>query len=336
MSWSPNGEHLAVAAGPASSAAERQTAQIFTGDGTLVMSLQGPDELLWLDDSRLIVSSWIRRPTPGGNAWELVVDTSGHIRSSSVLVPLAGDDQIPLDVDLGGGLSNGQGAVAIDACPECDSDHPQFAVWTPSGPLSPPRSGRATRWSADGRKLLLEHPIEGGPAAKRWPEIVTWPDLDNYFADQNGGRLAPDVGWTKHAYVDDGELVIVELNSGKETRFPAEASGLVVWDFMGRVLVDDYDSSSVFAYDVGGNLVESWPHVGNWIAASVDGMTVVSWFFDQITGPNPLAVWRMGVLSDLTLPGRMVSRSPLLSDDGERLAIVVSLDGRDVILSHAW
>ena len=335
MSWSPNGEHLAVAAGPASGAAASQMVQIFTGDGALVMRLQGADELLWLDDSRFVVSTWNRRPTPGGNDWEIAVDRSGHIPASSVLITLTGDDEMPLDVDLGGGLSNGQGAVAIKVCPDCDADDPQFSVWTPSGSLSSPRSGSARRWSGDGTKLWLEHPTEEGPAARRWPEIVTWPDLETYYSDEEGGGLVPDVGWTKHAYVGDGEVVIVDLESGAETRFPAEAYGLVVWDFMGRVLVDDYDSASVYVYDVQGNLVESWPQVGNWLTASVDGTTVVSWYFDQRSGPNPLSVWRMGVLSELILPGRMVSRSPLLSADGSRLAVIVSLDGRDVILSHA-
>ncbi len=306
---------------------------VYSRDGSVLTTIGGADEAVWLDAAHFIVSSWHRRPGPVDAGSEVVIGPGGHPEATSFLVPVDGLEAEELEVGLAGAVSNGTGVLAITTCRACQGANAMFRAWTLEAGLSDQQPGDPTSWSISGDRLLLEHPLGEGPTSDRWMEIVTWPEFQHYYgsrADTNAFVLDPN--WQKRATWAGDVANIIVLPSGETvSTFTAPLTGTAVWDASDRLLIAEYSTASAVAYNMSGDRVAAWDDIGQQVMTSPDGSTMAWWHFDD-GSRHDLNLIRGDEFQRVELPGPLDQLR--LSPDGLSIVAVVFVgDMFSVLLS---
>lgn len=328
IQWSPDSRHFLVP--HRGEFGDGRRVGLFANDGSLIRSYAGFAEVVWLDSERLVLSKGLydernnRLRTP-----------SGHERSASFLASLSSPDIEELEADLGFAKSNGHGALAV-GCLDCSSDPHRTRVWSDDGSLSKAFTGYPLRWSMDGTRLLLEHPVDPVPYTRRWPEIRAWPGMRRVWADRSSGGILLDPNWQRFAQYDEGRgpqddgvtVEITQFATGEQVTFTAEASGLAAWDAGGRLVIVDYDSKDAFVYAGDGALLDIWEDVGDDVTASLNGSTLAFWYsntFEDQVESRTITLARGGHLIELIAPAPFDTGfgATHISPDGRHVAILV-------------
>lgn len=334
LRWSTTGQYLAVAYGPPAGSSAAQRVGIYTANGDFVQLIEGADDLVWLSDHSFVVTSFERRRDASG-LYEVVATCGGGFRGQSDLMSIGDPTRQALDVDLGLGVASQTGAVAFHSTSACDPLRPQTAIWTPeTGDVSPRVDGHAMQWSPDGTRLLVVHPVSTNPSTQRWPEVVSWPELDTVYSDGDRDGFTPNGDWTATAYGDDPAVDIVPLDGGEATSFFAQSGGGIAWDSAGNVLVDDFATGSVSIYRTDGSPVDHLDSVGDSIAYSADATLAVAWYSAQPDLVNDLTLIQSGHAERLRILGQMTSFRPVLAPNGAGVACIASVDKRETLLVH--
>jgi len=326
LAWSPNGRHILIARHQTNGPPQNQFVDVFDLNGDLVQTFQGYDEAVWLDDQQLVLTTWVRGP--GGS---ISYGKNGQPPASSLIVTLGGQP-VPIEQNLADGVSSGHGAIAFRT-------QKGTAVWTPDGHVTKSLSGYPARWSRDGTRLLIEHPIGDRPG-NEWPEIVDWPGLDDIAAHEaiqysvGGGDINMDLTMSATWRWGAGDrslkdATFIDLASGKETRFDLSGPlGRTAWG-QDELMATTYPGSDATAYAVDGSIAGHWPNVGSEVYSSADGSTFV--FLDD-EGPSPeeFNLLRNSTVEPMTSPSQLVSGAYgfKLSPDGSRL-VIVCISGRN-------
>jgi hypothetical protein len=305
-SWSPDGKWLAVWDEFVSG--QTQDLRLLDRAGNPVRSLDG-DRLVWLNATQFVLSR-------ASSSFLGSVD-------STVVTPIA--STIPA-----GALSNNHGAVAITTVQPLDPAKTSFVVWTQAG-TSRVVIGEPEAWSPDGTKLAVWHstappgPLGIGYQATGWVEVLSWPDL------RSVGSLKSDSFVPQTSFDPSGRYLlafhlglagfsILDLATG-QTVGPSGVTGSPAWDNSGNLLVSATDGS-VTTYPISGVPATTQAGVGDGIASSTDGSTVVLYFSqDYSPNPRPIALIRNGVSRRIVVPGGLES-APVISPDGSGIVVV--------------
>ncbi len=303
-SWSPDGNWLVV--WEEYSGTVVQGMRLLDGTGNLVRSLDG-DSFLWLDATQFVLSK----------------DRSSFLGSvgSTVLTPL--EATFPAGV-----LSNNHGAVAVTTVQPLDPAKTSFVVWTQAG-TSRVVVGQPEAWSPDGTRLAVWHST--APAGPRgigsqdigWVEVLSWPDLRSVasikddllvsvgisFNSSSRYLLLPRVGFA-------GSLIF-DLATARTVG----ASGIDgVWVGSSDLLVTATDGSAT-TYPISGGPATTQIGVGDSVASSTDGSTIVMYFSqDYSSNPRPITLIRNGVARSIAVPGGLES-GPAIAPDGSGVMI---------------
>ena len=147
LDWSPNGQVLAASA--LSQEDGEGQIHLFDRTGHPIGAVPGWSAA-WIDDYDLVTAERNADGT-GDSAWRWSIDAT----SSDFLDPATGF------------LSNGRGAVALATPSTADIFDRSFRIWTSQGGLGAVLPGQPVAWSADGRRLAVEH--QAGTAAGPGP-----------------------------------------------------------------------------------------------------------------------------------------------------------------------
>jgi hypothetical protein len=306
-SWSADGRWLAVWERLSSGAT--QDLRLLDSSGNLVRSLDG-DRLVWLDGTQFVLSG-------ASSSFLGAVD-------STVLTPIA--VTFPADA-----LSNNHGAVALTTANPSDTAKTSFVVWTQAG-TSRVVVGEPEAWSLDGTKLAVWHstappgPLGVGYQTTGWVEVLSWPDL------RSVGSLKSDSFVPQPTSFDPSGRYLLASRLGlagfsildlatDQTVGPSGVTGPPVWDRASDLLVPAADGS-VTTYPISGGPATTQAGVGDNVASSTDGSTIVMYFrADYSQNPKPITLIRNGVSRTITVPGGLES-DPVVAPDGSGVVIV--------------
>jgi hypothetical protein len=243
LEWSPDGQILAAAA--LSQEDGEGQIHLFDRTGHPIGALPGW-AAAWIDDHDLMTAE---RNADGASdsSWRWSVDAK-----SSELV----------DPATGGFLSNGRGSVAFARSSAADIFDITFRMWTSQDGLGAVLPGQPAAWSADGRKLAVQHdaataaaPSQGGVTLTAggvpptWLEVLDGSTLRRVAAfpkDAFDGRttiLFDPTGTFVAAFsfvFDLAHTTVVNLPTGDEA---------VAWAADGRLLVASTVNDAIYAWD---------------------------------------------------------------------------------------
>ncbi len=306
-SWSPDGKWLAVWNEFVSG--QTRDLRLLDRAGNPVRSLDG-DRLVWLNDTQFVLSR-------ASSSFLASVD-------STVVTPIA--STIPA-----GALSNNHGAVALTTVQPLDPAETSFVVWTQAG-TSRVVIGEPEAWSPDGTRLAIWHST--APAGPRgigsqdtgWVEVLSWPDLRSVASLKDDLLVSPHISFDPSSRyvllprIGLSGFLILDLASGR-TVGPSGVTGPASWDSAGDVLVAAADGS-VTTYPISGGPATRQDGVGDSVASSTDGSTVVLYFWgDYSQNPRTITLIRNGVPRAISVPGGIES-APVISPDGSGVVIV--------------
>jgi hypothetical protein len=305
-SWSPDGKWLAVWDEFGSGAT--QDLRLLDRAGNPVRSLDG-DRVAWLDATRFVL-------------WRASSSFLGSV-DSTVLTPTA--VTFPADA-----LANNHGAAAITTVQPLDPAKTSFVVWTQAG-TSREVIGEPEAWSPDGTRLAVWHstappgPLGIGYLATGWVEVLSWPDLRSVASLKNDSFVRQSSFDPSGRYLLAFRLglagfSILDLATG-QTVGPSGVTGSPVWDSSSDLLVAASDGS-VTTYPISGGPAKTQAGLGDGIASSTDGSTIVMYFSqDYSPNPRPITLIRNGVSRAISVPGGLES-APVLAPDGSGVVIV--------------
>jgi hypothetical protein len=306
-SWSPDGKWLAV--WDAFVSGQTQDLRLLDSASNPVRSLDG-DRLVWLNATQFVLSR-------ASSSFLASVD-------STVVTPIA--STIPA-----GALSNNHGAVALTTVQPLDPAETSFVVWTQAG-TSRVVIGQPEAWSPDGTRLAIWHstapagPRGIGPQDTGWVEVLSWPDLRSVASLKDDLLVSPHISFDPSSRyvllprIGLSGFLILDLASGR-TVGPSGVTGPASWDSAGDVLVTAADGS-VTTYPISGGPATRQDGVGDSVASSTDGSTVVLYFWgDYSQNPRTITLIRNGVPRAISVPGGIES-APVISPDGSGVVIV--------------
>ncbi len=306
-SWSADGKWLAVWDESVSGAT--QDLRLLDSSGNLVRSLDG-DRLVWLDGTQFVLSG-------ASSSFLGAVD-------STVLTPIA--VTFPADA-----LSNNHGAVALTTANPSDTAKTSFVVWTQAG-TSRVVIGEPEAWSPDGTKLAVYHstatagPHGIAPEPPGWIEVLSWPDLRSVASLKSDSFVRQPTDFDpsgRYLLVSGFGLAgysILDLATGK-TVVRAGVTGSPAWDSASDLLITATDGS-VTTYPISGGPAITQAGVGDGVASSTDGSTIVLYFSqDYSPSHRPITLIRNGVSRTITVPGGLES-DPVIAPDGSGVVIV--------------
>lgn len=253
LAWSPNGQILAAAA--LSQEAGEGQVHLFDRTGHPVGALPGWD-LAWVDDGHIVTLE--RNP-----------DKATH---SAVLWSIDAGQRHLITQRATGLLGNGRGAVAIQrwAGEWYDSAAPEMAaetylIWD-TGTLTDALPGLPSAWTADGRRLIVEHPatvgfapaeptgtpeivLAAGAPTLIWIEVLAYPGLSRVIAFPteliDGRRWRPIDPTGRWLIIGS---TVFDLVAGRVERLPSRQVGLA-WGLRGGFIVVSSEDHTVRAWD---------------------------------------------------------------------------------------
>jgi hypothetical protein len=305
-SWSADGRWLAV--WERLSYGATRDLRLLDSSGNLVRSLDG-DRVVWLDATRFVL-------------WRASSSFLGSV-DSTVLTPTA--VTFPADA-----LSNSHGAVAITTANSSDTAKTSFVVWTQAG-TSRVVIGEPEAWSPDGTRIAVWHstapagPLGVGYQPTGWVEVLSWPDLrsvaslkDDSFVRQTS--FDPSGRYLVVSRLGVAGFSILDLATGRMVG-PSGVAGSPVWDSSSDLLVSAADGS-VTTYPISGAPPTTRAGLGDGVASSTDGSTIVTFFSqDYLPNPRPITLIRNGVSRTVSVPGGLES-APVLASHGSGVVIV--------------
>ena len=311
-----------------------QFVDLLDAEGILVRTFVGYDESFWLDESRIILTTYER-----GGQGEIEYDYLGFPTAISSIATI-GQQPAEIGTSLAGGESNLHGAVAVADCVLCEYEEDNwhgevgYRIWTDDGQLTDVRPGDATAWSLDGDRLLVEHPLEDGPTRRSTWEILTWPGFDRYA--RGDGVLDADftraARWHSSGESGPTTVTVVDLVNGRKQIFEDPyLGGDATWDSEGRLVLTDYDTGNATAHALDGAVLDRWDRVGNYVSTSADHSTLVFWYWDQLDEPQVLSVLKDTELTSVTTPAPFFVGFDAVhvSPDGSAMVIVCYLAGQE-------
>ena len=305
-SWSADGRWLAV--WERLSYGATRDLRLLDSSGDLVRSLDG-DRVVWLDATRFVI-------------WRASSSFLGSV-DSTVLTPTAVN--FPADA-----LSNNHGAVALTTANSSDTSKTSFVVWTQAG-TSRVVVGAPEAWSPDGTRIAVWHstapagPLGVGYQPTGWVEVLSWPDLrsvaslkDDSFVRQTS--FDPSGRYLLTSRLGVAGFSILDLATSRIVG-PSGVTGSPVWDSSSDLLVSATDGS-VVTYPISGAPATTRAGLGDGVASSTDGSTIVAFFSqDYLPNPRPITLIRNGVSRTVSVPGGLES-APVLAPDGSGVVIV--------------
>ena len=280
LAWSPDGAHILIARRKTNFGASDQYIDIYDASGALIQSFEGFDEGVWLDDQRIVLTTWQRGPQ-----YNIEYPNLGSPNAASFLGAVGSHDPSPLNVNLAYARSNGHGVLAVDRCLICAKGvgfyrDAGYAVWTPDGGLTKPKPGLLEAWSQEGDRALIDHLLASGPASPRWYEVVTWPSFVRVA--RGGGTLNADFTWSARwkssGDTTDGQLI--NLATSAETAFTfASSGGEGAWNAAGQLVLADYVTGDATVIAPDGTVAGHWPQLGPRISPSTDHSVLA--FYDD-------------------------------------------------------
>jgi len=237
-------------------------------------------------------------------------------------------------------IAGGKGAVAFDTtnfdrCPQRDGCW-TFRVWTHDG-LSREHQGMPVAWSPAGDRLLVIHPMErgGGQGAgfggySGWVEVLAWPGLDRFFADETTVFYWYDSSFDPSGRFIASDLVDqvrVDTATGEIHHFET-GSDTFGWDASGD-LVNATADGTVIAYGPSGQVSWTAPGAGHYVMSSGDGSTIVAQLNDPARAA-PFGVFTMlrdGARTSFRLPEVFADSfvsTPSIAPDGRHMVIAAS------------
>jgi hypothetical protein len=306
-SWSPDGKWLAVWDEFVSGAT--QDLRLLDSAGNPVRSLDG-DRLVWLDATEFVLSR-------GNSSLLGSVDSTG-------LTPIA--VTFPA-----GALSNNRGAVALTTGQPLDPAKTSFVVWTQAS-TSRVVIGEPEAWSPDGTRIAVWHstapagPLGVGYHATGWVEVLSWPDLRTLGSLKNDSFVPqptyfdPSGRYLLATKLGLAGLSILDLVTGR-TLGPSGVTGVPAWDRASDLLVAASDGS-VTTYPTSGGPSTRQAGVGDSVASSTDGSTIILYFWgDYSQNPRTITLIRNGLPRAISVPGGIES-APIIAPDGSGVVIV--------------
>ncbi|HYI21186.1 MAG TPA: hypothetical protein VEX62_00990 [Candidatus Limnocylindrales bacterium] len=307
---------------------------VFSAAGQLIQTITDFDEGLWLDSERLVLTRY-------GDEGEYVYNEMRQPEgATSYLAQLGSDHVEALGENLAASRSSGAGALAVPTCWICRPNvgfyrEVAFRTWTVEDGFSEALRGHAIRWSRGGDRVLVEHPLQSGPARDSWWETLSYPDMTRFA--RGGGLLNADLTRTVRISSAESSVArVTDLVSRETLDLPVPFDDFhVQWDASGSLLVNDrIGSAALMGMD--GQLRGQWANVGHItpFSSSDDETTHVLWFDETVESTGDLAIVRHGALSRVHIPGQLYNGAGSVAPapDGSVLAVMAYVDQRAAVL----
>lgn len=301
--WSPTGARLMVWQQAVNGSPDDAILTIHNPDGSIAQSLAGVgaggiNAAVWLDDTNFVARK---------GAFSVIVRLG-----SSELWPLAA----PATPSL---LANGQGAVTWEEPSDSLADA-EYRVWSGSG-LTERQPGLPAAWSHDGSKLAVWHWRSGsGPTSLGWLEVLRWPDLNPIVTLQDEAIGLPGPGAVvfdpSDGYLYDGHIHDLLTGAIATPDWPEPVAD-VVWASGPRLVGAGQATGRAFFCDLTGRVLLTSEPLGDEVAVSADGSTLVFWYSADA---RPIAIQDRAGLRSVAVPGP-VQPAVLLSPNGSGLVI---------------
>lgn len=313
-SWAPDSNLVAVGTG--------QDTLIFDRSGEIVQTFAGADQSQWVDDETLLLRDLDDVPI------ELAEGSEQGDIYRATLSPLAVE---PIGRHDGEALSSGQGEVSFGS----PAGTGTFAVWSDDFGWTDTYSGYPVAWSTDGSTLALIHLIEQRAGLAGNLDVIAWPSRtpvafnETHLVSPGTVRFSPT-----GRYLAFTSLAVTQLID-LESQMIREVGPTGVWDWFGwtgndELVIGDHNSNSVSSYSAAADRLERWEGVGDSVASSANGDTLVMYTNDYPDAAPPITIVRNGTTQTIAVAGT-ASRAPVLAPDGSGI-ILYAPTGDDVLV----